>query len=118
MNSSNDSKEIVLFFGEIKTPPFSKSARAETGFLLRQLQDGEMLSMPESRPMPNIGTRCHELRVSDSENNKEWRIIYRIDENEIVVFDVFSKTTQKTPQQIINNCQKRIKRYNELFYAG
>jgi phage-related protein len=118
MNSSNDSKEIVLFFGEIKTPPFSKLARAETGFLLRQLQDGEMLSMPESRPMPNIGTRCHELRVSDSENNKEWRIIYRIDENEIVVFDVFSKTTQKTPQQIINNCQKRIKRYNELFYAG
>ncbi len=118
MNSSNDSKEIVLFFGEIKTPPFSNSARAETGLLLRQLQDGEMLSMPESRPMPNIGTHCHELRVSDSENNKEWRIIYRIDENEIVVFDVFAKTTQKTPQQVINNCQKRIKRYNELFDAG
>jgi phage-related protein len=118
MNSQNDSKEIVLFFGEIKTPPFSKSARVETGLLLRKLQDREMLSMPESRPMPNIGTHCHELRVSDSENNKEWRIIYRIDENEIVVFDVFAKTTQKTPQQIINNCQKRIKRYNQLFDAG
>jgi phage-related protein len=117
MNSS-DSKEIVLFFGEIKTPPFSKSARVETGLLLRKLQDREMLSMPESRPMPNIGTHCHELRVGDSENNKEWRIIYRIDENEIVVFDVFAKTTQKTPQQIINNCQKRIKRYNQLFDAG
>ncbi|WP_310426966.1 type II toxin-antitoxin system RelE/ParE family toxin [Chamaesiphon sp. VAR_48_metabat_135_sub] len=118
MNYSNDSKEIVLFFGEIKTPPFSKSARVETGILLRRLQDGEMLSMRESRPMPNIGTHCHELRVSDNENNKEWRIIYRIDENEIVVFDVFAKTTQKNPQQIINNCQKRIRRYNELFDAG
>ena len=118
MNSQNDSKEIVLFFGEIKTPPFSKSARVETGLLLRKLQNREMLSMPESRPMPNIGTHCHELRVSDSENNREWRIIYRIDENEIVVFDVFAKTTQKTPQQIINNCQKRIKRYNQLFDAG
>jgi phage-related protein len=117
MNSSNDGKELVLFFGEIKTPPFSKSARYETGLLLRQLQDGEMLSMPESRPMPNIGTHCHELRVGDSENNKEWRIIYRIDEDEIVVFDVFAKTTQKTPQQTINNCQKRIKRYDELFDA-
>jgi phage-related protein len=117
MNSS-DSKEIVLFFGEIKTPPFSKSARVETGLLLRKLQDREMLSMPESRPMPNIGTHCHELRVGDSESNKEWRIIYRIDENEIVVFDVFAKTTQRTPQQIINNCQKRIKRYNQLFDAG
>ncbi len=115
MNSLDDSKELVLFFGEIKTPPFSKSARSETGFLLRQLQDGEMLSLPESRPMPNIGKHCHELRVGDSENNKEWRIIYRIDEDEIVVFDVFQKTTQKTPKQIVDNCQKRIKIYDRLF---
>jgi phage-related protein len=115
MESQKDSKEIVLFFGEIKTPPFSKSARIETGFLLRKLQNGEMLAMPESRPMHNIGKHCHELRVGDSENNKEWRIIYRIDEDEIVVFDVFHKTTQKTPQQIVDNCQKRIKVYDRLF---
>jgi phage-related protein len=115
MEVPNDSKEIVLFFGEIKTPPFSKSARSETGFLLRKIQEGEMLSMPESKPMPNIGKHCHELRVGDSENNKEWRIIYRIDKDEIVVFDVFQKTTQKTPQQIIDNCQKRIKTYDRLF---
>jgi phage-related protein len=115
MDVPNEGKELVLFFGEIKTPPFSKSARSETGFLLRKLQEGEMLSMPESRPMPNIGKHCHELRVGDNENNKEWRIIYRIDEDEIVVFDVFQKTTQKTPQQIIDNCHKRIKTYDRLF---
>jgi phage-related protein len=115
MNTRDDGKELVLFFGEIKAPPFSKSARIGTGFLLRKLQDGEMLSMPESRPMPTIGKHCYELRVGDGENNKEWRIIYRIDEDEIVVFDVFHKTTQKTPQQIIDNCQKRIKVYDRLF---
>ena len=118
MTSHNDSKELVLFYGEIKTPPFSQSARIEVGSLLRQLQEGELLSLPESRPMPIIGKHCHELRVGDSENNKEWRIIYRIDEDEIVVFDVFHKTSQKTLKQIIDNCQKRIKRYDEMLGTG
>ena len=118
MTTNNDSKELVLFYGEIKTPPFSKSARTEVGSLLRHLQEGELLSLPESRPMPNVGKHCHELRISDGDSNKEWRIIYRIDENEIVIFDVFQKTTQKTPKQIIDNCQKRIKRYDEMLGTG
>ena len=49
----------------------------EIGMLLRELQDGELLSMPQSRPMPDIGSRCHELRVND--RSKTWRLIYRID---------------------------------------
>jgi phage-related protein len=118
MNTSNDSKEIVWLFGEIKTPPFSQSARIEAGSLLRKLQEGELLSMPESRPMSSIGKHCHELRVHDSENNKEWRIIYRINDDAVVILDVFAKTTQKTPKQVIDNCQKRIKLYDELSGAG
>ena len=102
----------------IKTPPFSKSARNEVGSLLRHLQEGELLSLPESRPMSTIGKSCHELRISDGDSKKEWRIIYRIDENEIVIFDVFQKTTQKTPNQIIDNCQKRIKRYDQMLGTG
>ncbi len=39
--------------------------------LLRDLQEGESLGMPHSRPMPGIGPRCHELRVNDE--NKTWR---------------------------------------------
>jgi DNA-binding XRE family transcriptional regulator len=31
------------------------AARKEMGFLLRLVQDGEALSMPQSRPMPDIG---------------------------------------------------------------
>ncbi len=114
MTSQNDSKEIVWLSGEIKTPPFSQSVRIESGSLLRQLQKGEFLSMPISRPMPSIGKHCHELRVHDSENSKEWRIIYRIDDDAVVILDVFAKTSQKTPNKVIDNCQKRIKLYDEL----
>ena len=113
MTTSNDSKEIVWLSGEIKTPPFSQSARTEAGFLLRKLQDGELLSMPESRPMPNIGKHCHELRIGDSENNQEWRIVYRIDDDAIIVAGVFLKKTQETPKQEIENSQRRLKLYDE-----
>ncbi len=118
MSHPNDSKEIVWLSGEVKTPPFSQLARIESGSLLRQLQEGEFLSMPTSRPMPSIGKHCHELRIHDSENNKEWRIIYRIDDDAVVILDVFAKTTQKTPKQVIDNCQKRLKLYDELSGAG
>ena len=114
MTTHNDSKEILWLSGEIKTPPFSQSARAEAGFLLRKLQDGELLSMPESRPMPNIGKHCHELRVIDSENNQQWRIVYRIDDDAIIVADVFAKKTQETPKQVIDNSQRRLKSYDEI----
>jgi phage-related protein len=118
MNFHNESKETVWLSGEVKTPPFSQSARIEVGFLLRQLQEGELLSMPVSRPMPSIGNHCHELRIHDSENGKAWRIIYRIDDDAVVILDVSAKTTQQTPKQVIDNCQKRLKLYDEISGAG
>jgi hypothetical protein len=48
-------KPLVWLHGEIKTPPFSALARIEAGVLLRRLQRGETLRMPQSRPMPSIG---------------------------------------------------------------
>ena len=60
-------KEIMILRGEIKTPPLSSAARREIGYLLRELQGGETLSLPHSRPMPNIGARCHELRENQHE---------------------------------------------------
>jgi len=73
---SETDKPLVWLHGEIKTPPFSQLARLEAGFLLRKLQQGEMLSMPQSRPTPSIGPQCHELRINDK--NVTWRIIYRM----------------------------------------
>jgi len=42
------SKPIVWLRGEVKTPPFSQNGRIEAGFLLRRLQQGEMLSLPDA----------------------------------------------------------------------
>ena len=77
--------------------------------LLRELQDGEQLSMPHSRPMPAIGLRCHELRVNDL--NKTWRLIYRIDPDAIVVLEVFEKKTNATPRHVIEVCRRRLMSY-------
>ena len=103
-------KPLVWLEGEIKTPPFSAGARLEAGLLLRRLQRGEMLGMPHSRPMPSLGPRCHELRINDA--GVAWRIIYRIDSDAIVILEVFSKKSGKTPRSIIDACKRRIKEYD------
>ena len=105
-------KPLVWLHGEIKTPPFSKTARIEAGFLLRRLQIGEKLGLPWSRPMPSIGNRCHELRINDE--NLNWRIIYRIDADAIIILDVFQKQTQRTPQNVIERCKKRVHLYDNI----
>lgn len=69
-----------------------------------------MLGMPHSRPMPAIGSRCHELRINDAGGT--WRIAYRIDPDAIVVLEVFSKKSSKTPTGIIEICKKRLKEYD------
>ncbi|MDH3587716.1 MAG: type II toxin-antitoxin system RelE/ParE family toxin [Gammaproteobacteria bacterium] len=103
-------KPLVWMHGEVKTPPFSKQARLQAGFLLRLLQRGEKIALPHSRPMPSIGRRCHELRVSDEKVS--WRIVYRIDEDAIVILEVFSKKTGKTPKSIIDICKTRLREYD------
>jgi phage-related protein len=102
-------KPLAWLHGEVKTPPMSQAARLETGYLLRQLQRGESLSMPQSRPIPSIGPRCHELRINDS--NGTWRVLYRIDKDTIVILEVFAKKTGKTPKSVIATCRNRLKEY-------
>jgi phage-related protein len=103
-------KPLVWLRGEVKTPPFSTDARVEAGVLLRQLQGGARLSMPHSRPMPTIGSRCHELRIVDA--GKTWRIVYRLDADAVVIVDVFQKTSQQTPTRVIQDCRRRLAQYD------
>jgi phage-related protein len=105
-------KPLVWLHGEVKSPPFSSDARIEVGCLLRRLQRGDSLSMPHSRPMPEIGRRCHELRIVDGEHT--WRIIYRVDRDAIVIAEVFSKKTRKTPPHVIERCKQRLRGYDEV----
>lgn len=62
--------------------------------------------------MPAIGRRCHELRVPDED--KTWRIVYRIDEDAIVIWEIFAKKDRKTPRNVIDICKKRISDYDAL----
>lgn len=105
-------KGLVWLQNEIKSPPFSSRARRQAGLLLRLLQQGETLSLPHSRPMPRVGRGCHELRILDNGNN--WRIVYRIDEDVILILEVFAKKTITTPQHVIDTCRIRIKAYDSL----
>ena len=78
---------------------------------LRQLQDGESLRMPHSRPMPSIGPRCPELRVRDEDQN--WRIVDRLDADAIVIVAVFAKATRQTPNRVIDDRRRRLSAYDE-----
>jgi phage-related protein len=111
MSMSPKDKPLVWLHGEVKTPPFGPAARLEAGYLLRLLQQGNALTMPHSRTIPSIGNRCHELRIVDE--SATWRIIYRLDSDAVLILDVFSKKTTKTPKSVIDTCKARMRRYDE-----
>lgn len=105
-------RPVVWLRGAVSTPPFSLEARVETGFLLRRLQRGDVLSLPQSRPMPVIGPGCHELRVVDTRAN--WRIIYHLAPDAVVILDVFAKKTAATPNAVIADCRRRLAEYRRV----
>jgi phage-related protein len=105
-------KPLIWLRGEVKTPPFSAEARLEAGFLLRRLQRGESLGLPQSRPMPSIAAGCHELRIAD--RGHAWRIVYYIAEDAVVILDAFSKKTSSTPKAVITACQRRLRAFQQL----
>lgn len=112
MTAGRGNRPLVWLRGEVKTPPFSHAARIEAGYLLRLLQEGEFLGLPHSRPMPIIGTRCHELRINDAGGT--FRIIYRTDADAVVILDVVKKKTEHTPQPVIERCRRRLRDYDSL----
>jgi phage-related protein len=88
-----------------------REAVREAGFSVRRVQRGELLSLPLSRPMPEIGAHVHELRIPDI--NTEWRIIYRIDTDAVIIIHAFDKKTGKTPETVKQLCRKRLRHYDQ-----
>ncbi len=107
---SPSDKPLVWLQSEVKTPPFSAQARLDAGFYLRLLQRGESLGMPISRPLPQLGRGCHELRIRD--RGATWRILYRIDTDAIVIAEVFSKKSRTLPQTVLETCRRRLREYD------
>jgi phage-related protein len=104
-------KSLAWLHGEVKSPPFGSAARIEAGFLLRRLQRGETISLPHSRPMPSVGSRCHELRINDT--GVAWRIVYRLDADAVIIAEVFSKKSRTTPRGVIETCRRRLREYDD-----
>ena len=66
--------------------------------------------------LPDVGSRCGALRVRDAQHN--WRIMYRIDTDAVLILEVYSKKTQKIPDEVIDRCRKRLKQYDEAVKAA
>lgn len=109
-------KPVVWLHGEFKTPPFTPEGRQEAGMLLRLLQEGERLGMPQAEPLPDVGPRCGALRVRDAEHN--WRIMYRIDSDAVLVVEVYPKKTRKIPDAVIERCKQRLRQYDTAVKAA
>jgi phage-related protein len=50
------------------------------------------------------------LRINDAAVT--WRIVYRADPDAVVIAEVFSKGTQRTPRSVVVSCQRRLKEYD------
>ena len=53
-----------------------------------------------------------ELRITDEKS--EWRIIYRIDKDALIILEVFQKKTRQTPQQVVETCKRRLRQYDQV----
>ena len=58
--------------------------------------------------LASLATLCRGLGQS-----KTWRIVYRIDDDAILVLEVFEKKTQKTPKARVDVCKQRMKVYDD-----
>ena len=108
-------KPLVWLHGEVKTPPFTPKGRQEAGMLLRLLQRGECLGMPQSEPLMDVCPTCGALRVRDAEHN--WRIMFRVDPDAVLVLEVYAKKTRTIPRAVIDRCKQRVKAYDEAVKA-
>jgi phage-related protein len=80
--------------------------------LLRLLQEGEPLGMPQAETLPDVGSRCGALRIRDAGHN--WRIMYRVDADAVLILEVYAKKTRKIPSEVIKRCQERLKHYDAV----
>ena len=87
---------------------FPKVIREDLADALARLEEGHMLSMPLSRPMPSIGKGVHELRLRD--RSGIYRVIYIIIKSGVIyLLHAFKKTTPETPLHNIEVAKKRLK---------
>jgi len=81
--------------------------REDLADAIARLDAGLLLSMPLSRPMPDIGRGVSELRLRD--RSGIYRVFYVVRQRSAVyVLHAMKKTTQATPHQTIKLVRKRL----------
>jgi len=103
-------KEIIWDLAAKKTVrSFSREVKKELGALLLVLQKGELLGMPQSKPMRMVHKSAFELRVKD--HSGIYRVFYVLfQKDKVLIPHAFSKKTQKTPKKEIETAKKRLRR--------
>ena len=87
---------------------FPAEVRRELGKAIFDLQRGERLAMPLSRPMASVAAGVEELRVRD--RSGIYRTFYYVrSARGILVFHAFVKKTHATPQQELALGKKRLR---------
>ena len=91
---------------ELETCP--EETRGDLADALARLDAGLALSMPLSRPMPDIGGGVHELRLKA--RSGAYRVVYALVQRGTVhVLHAFKKTTQSTSAGSLELARKRLK---------
>ena len=81
--------------------------REDLADALARLNAGLTLSMPLSRPMPDIGKGVHELRLRD--RGGTYRVFYFIKSHGVIyLLHAMQKKSQATPPQTIKLVQRRL----------
>ncbi len=68
--------------------------------------------MPHSRPIREVGPRVHELRIRDQ--NENWRIIYHLSSDAVVILHVFAKQSRRTRKSVLEVCQTRLRSFLDV----
>ncbi|MEI8346201.1 MAG: type II toxin-antitoxin system RelE/ParE family toxin [Pseudomonadota bacterium] len=90
----------------------SKEVKNEFGYLIFRLQTGDLLEMPQARPMSIAGHGTYELRVRGDDGN--YRLFYYLKHpSGILLFHAFKKKTNQTPPREIDSAGRHLK---EMLY--
>ena len=87
---------------------FPKDVPREFGKAIFDLQRGEILAMPVSRPMPSITAGAAELRIQDRTGIYR-AFYYARSPGGVLVFHAFVKKSQTTPKHELDLGKKRLK---------
>ncbi len=87
---------------------FPDEVRRELGKAIFDLQRGESLAMPLSRPMPSVAAGVAELRIRDRSGIYR-AFYYTASVRGILVFHAFVKKRRETPKQELDTARKRLK---------